>query len=231
VLFKALTDILCRLPEGPRRHVSRAGAAVIWRLYAKVKVEGREHLPDGPCLFIANHLSNADGITLSRALAPRTVHFLAGVKLGQTPLTRLGLEAVRTIAIKPGTADLEAIRRALAVLREGDSVLLFPEGTRSRTGALQPARRGAALIASKAGVPVVPVAISGTEKLLPINDRDMGGEMIQRAEVTVRIGRPLDVKQLQQDLPADAEPRQALVDALMREVAALLPPGYRGVYG
>lgn len=230
MLLKPLSFLVSKFPAPLRRRTVAAAADFLWGRYARLKVEGKEHLPDGACLFVANHLSNADGITLARALAPKRVYFLAGVKLHQTPLTRLGLEAVDIIEIRPGTADIEAIRKALAILKQGDSVLLFPEGTRSRDGTLQEARRGAALIATKARVPVVPVAVTGTEVLLPIDDADMGGERIQHADVLVRLGEPIDVAALQAAIPEGAEPRQALVDALMRRIAALLPERYRGHY-
>src|SRR5690606_27872810 len=116
-------------------------------------------------------------------------------------------EAVDIIEIRPGTADIEAIRKALAVLKRGDSVLLFPEGTRSRDGTLQEARRGAALIATKARVPVVPVAVTGTEVLLPIDDADMSGERVRHEDGVEQIGEEIDDAALQAALQESAEPR------------------------
>ena len=229
--LRPIAKLVQRLPAPLRRGTVRLAVDVPWRLFARLEVEGLEKLPPGPCLFVANHLSNADGITLARALAPRRVFFLAGVKLKGTALTRLGLEAVDTIFIKPGTADIEALRKALEVLKRGDSVVLFPEGTRSRTGALQPARRGASLLALKGKVPVVPVALTGTEVLLPIDDADMGGELLRRSLVRVRIGDPVDAASLAAQAAEGEDKRQVLVDALMRRIAGLLPPEYRGVYG
>ena len=230
-VLRPIARLVQRLPGPLRRGTVRVTVDLLWRIFARLEVEGREHLPEGPCLFVANHLSNADGITLARALAPRRVFFLAGVKLKGTALTRLGLEAVDTIFIHPGTADIEALRRALEVLKSGDSVVLFPEGTRSRTGALQRARRGASLLALKGRVPVVPVALTGTESLLPIDDADMGGELLRRSLVRVRIGKPVDAVALAAQTPEGEEKRQFLVDALMRRIAGLLPPEYRGFYG
>ena len=110
MLLKPLSFLVTKLPAPLRRRVVDGAVEFLWGRFARLTVEGKAHLPEGACLFVANHLSNADGITLSRALAPRRVHFLAGVKLHQTPLTRLGLEAVDIIEIRPGTADIEAIR-------------------------------------------------------------------------------------------------------------------------
>nr|WP_211194491.1 lysophospholipid acyltransferase family protein [Pyxidicoccus fallax] len=222
---------MSKLPEGPRKRVVRMLMDRVWDTLANEVVEGREHLPAGPCLFICNHLSNADGFTLARALHPRRVIFLAGVKLQGTVMTRLASEVMETIAIKPNTADIEAMRRAVETLKGGDSVLIFPEGARSRTGGLLQAKKGVSLIAKRAGVPVVPVALTGTEKLMPINDSDMGGERLYKAHVTVRFGPPFHVENLEAETAGADDPRQALVDAMMRRVAALLPPEYHGVYG
>lgn len=230
-MLRILFLLMSKLPEGPRRRMVRMLMDRVWDTLANERVEGREHLPDEPCLFICNHLSNADGFTLARALHPRRVIFLAGVKLQGTVMTRLASEVMDTIAIKPDSADIEAIRRSVETLKGGASVLIFPEGKRSRTGGLLQAKKGVSLIAKRAGAPVVPVALMGTEKLMPINDSDMGGERLYKARVTVRFGKPFRVEELEAETAGAADSRQALVDAMMRRVAALLPPEYRGVYG
>jgi 1-acyl-sn-glycerol-3-phosphate acyltransferase len=229
-VLRILFELMARLPERPRRQVVRALMNRVWDTLANEVVEGREHIPEAPCLFICNHLSNADGFTLERAFRPRRVAFLAGVKLQSTTMTRLASEVMETIAIKPNSPDIEAMRRAVETLKGGQSVLIFPEGARSRTGALLEAKKGVSLIAKRAGVPVVPVALRGTEKLMPINDSDMGGERLYKAHVVVRFGRPFRVEDLDEEIAGAADARQALVDAMMRRVAALLPPEYRGVY-
>lgn len=230
-MLRILFELMSKLPEGARRRVVRALMNRVWDTLANEVVEGRENIPDTPCLFICNHLSNADGFTLDRAFRPRKVHFLAGVKLQSTTMTRLASEVMETIAIKPNSPDIEAMRRAVDTLKGGQSVLIFPEGARSRTGALLEAKKGVSLIAKRAGMPVVPVALQGTEKLMPINDTDMGGERLYKADVFVRFGRPFRVEDLEPEVAGADDARQALVDAMMRRVAALLPPEYRGVYG
>lgn len=201
---------------------------VTWRIFADVHVEGREHLPPDPVLYVSNHLSNADGITLERALRPKQVWFLAGVKLQQSTMTRLATEAVNTIQIRPGSPDLEALRRSVDALKAGRSVHIFPEGGRSRSGKLGRPKKGVALIAHRAKVPIVPVALWGTERLMPINDRNMGGETLRHAKVHVRYGRPLLPGELDAEIAGAEDERQAFADALMRRVSALLPPKYRG---
>lgn len=222
--------LLSLLPPRPRRAAVRKLMDTVWDLRTTLEVLGKENLPDEPCLFICNHLSNADGFTLDRALRPRRVFFLAGIKLQGTVMTRLGTEAVDTIFIRPNAADTEPLKRAVETLKSGQSVLIFPEGGRSRTGALIQAKKGAALIAKRAGVPIVPVALTGTERFMPIDDRDMGRERVRRAHLTVRFGRPFRIEALEPEVTGAEDSRQALIDAMMRRVAELLPPEYRGAY-
>lgn len=223
-------SLLSLLPPRPRRAAVRAWMDLIWSARTTLQVLGRENLPDAPCLFICNHLSNADGFTLDRALRPRRVYFLAGVKLQGTVMTRLGSEAVDTIFIRPNSADIEPIKRSVETLKSGQSVLIFPEGARSRTGALDRAKKGIALIAKRAAVPIIPVALTGTEIFMPIDDRDMGRERVLRAHLTVHFGRPFRVEELSTPAGGEEDPRQALADAMMRRVAELLPSKYQGVY-
>ena len=218
------------LPQGARQKLVRWALDRIWNHYIDMKVAGLENLPDGPCLYICNHLSNADGVTIHRVLRPRRIYFLAGVKLQGTTMTRIVSEVIDTIPIRPGSPDVEALKRAVQTLKGGESVLIFPEGGRSRTGQLIRGHKGAAFIGKKAGVPMVPIALTGTEKFLPINETNMGGESVRRATVTLTVGRPFRVDELLPDLPEGADERQAMVDAMMLRVAELLPPEYQGVY-
>jgi 1-acyl-sn-glycerol-3-phosphate acyltransferase len=229
-MMTALFSVLSVLPDRPRRAAVRRVIDAVWRRYADMHVVGREHLPRGPALYVCNHLSNADALTLQRALSPLRVWFLAGVKLRHTAMTRLASEVVDTIFIRPGSPDLEALRAAVSFLKEGRSVLVFPEGGRSRTGALIPAKKGVSLIAHRAHVPIVPVALTGTERMMPIDERNMGGERLHPARLTVRFGAPFLVEALASEVHGAEDVRQAMADAIMRRVAALLPPAYQGVY-
>ncbi|HEY3369023.1 MAG TPA: lysophospholipid acyltransferase family protein [Symbiobacteriaceae bacterium] len=229
-MLRFLFAALSILPRGLRRRLIRLLVEVVFRRLVTEEISGKSQIPDGPCLFVCNHLSNADALALYRALRPKQVFFLAGVKLQDVLLTRIGSDAVDTIPIRPNSPDVEALKRAVETLKSGRSVLIFPEGTRSRTGCLIRAKKGAALIARRAGVPIVPIGLTGSEKFMPINEQDMGGEGLRRATITVRVGPPFAAADLA-CAPADGEDeRQLLADAMMRKVASLLPPEYRGVY-
>lgn len=226
-MTKTLFTVLARLPAGIRRPLVRFLIAVMLRVYARVRVHWAEPLPPGPLLFVSNHLSNIDGLILNRVLRAWRPVFLAGVKLQGTTLTRVATEAVDTIAVVPGSPDRQALKRAVATLQAGRSVLVFPEGGRSRTGGLIPGKPGVILLARMARVPVVPVALQGTEKVLPINDDDMEREWPRRATVSVRIGAAFHLADLSVDRGSG---RDDLVAAIMARIAALLDPPYQGVY-
>lgn len=108
-------------------------------------------------------------------------------------MTKLGLEITKTIPIKPNTADKEAIYNIVKTLKSGNNILIFPEGTRSRTAKLMEPKKGVVLIQKLSKATIVPLGISGTEKLLPINDKDMALECFQSADVTINIGRALEL--------------------------------------
>lgn len=145
-------------------------------------------------------------------------------------MTRLNLEIVPIIPIKPGSPDKDAIKNAVGALKAGKRLLIFPEGGRSRTRALREAKPGVLLLAKLAGVPIVPIGMQGTEKLMPIKEDDMERESLHEADVTIRIGRPFSLDELPQAPEGHDDPKQWLTDQMMLKIAELLDPAYRGVY-
>jgi 1-acyl-sn-glycerol-3-phosphate acyltransferase len=199
--------------------------------YANIKVKGWENL-DGiqkPMLFICNHLSNSDALVLNTAFKEQDLAFVAGVKLTGNVLTNLGMHITKTINIKPNAADKDAISNVVKHLKAGNNVLIFPEGTRSRTGGMIEAKKGIVLIQRLSKATVIPVGMSGTDKLLPINDKDMALEDFSYADVTVNIGKPVQIppKGKEEDR---REYDDRVLSIMMKSIAELLPESYRGVY-
>jgi 1-acyl-sn-glycerol-3-phosphate acyltransferase len=108
-------------------------------------------------------------------------------------------------------------------VKRGVSVVMFPEGTRSRNGQMQPALPGSVLLATRLGIPILPVGITGSDKL-----RNLKWAFLHHPTITVRIGKPFDLPKTDGKLPR--EERRELITNIMEHVAELLPPEYRGVY-
>jgi 1-acyl-sn-glycerol-3-phosphate acyltransferase len=189
--------------------------AVSWpvlRTLFRLRVEGQENLPtDGGYVLAANHISNFDPWPLALPLWPgRFLRFMAKSELYWWPLGTI-INAGGGFPVRRGERDVEAINRAVELAREGYVVAMFPHGTRQRKGLVkrhQPrAHTGAARIALEAGVPLVPAAISGTDRLARLGP------------LRVRYGRPLDLDDLRGTETSIAA-REA-TERLMREIARL----------
>lgn len=200
--------------------------------YATITVNGIEHLSDlkTPAIFVCNHLSNSDGLVLNQVFKAYDLTFVAGMKLSGNDVTHIGINVVKTTTIEPNSADREGLKKIVELVKRGENLFIFPEGTRSRTGCLIEAKKGILLIAKLTGAPIVPVGLVGTEKLLPINpEGDMSGEKFCKADVKVNIGRPFVIPT--NDDGREKKDYEAFVlRFIMLKIAALLPVEYRGVY-
>ncbi len=189
---------------------------------ARVHVEGQNNLPkEGGYIIAVNHLSLAD-VPLVLTIMPRPVILLAADWLRESAATRWLLQGLgRSIFVRRGEGDGEAVQSALTVLRTGGIIGLSPEGTRSKSGTLEHTQLGMAYLAMVAEVPIVPIASWGHERLWE------AWRGLKRPEVNIRVGAPIQL--IASDVSAAALRRQT--DLVMRELAALLPLEYRGVYG
>lgn len=197
-------------------------------------VEGQDRLKaiKGPVIFVANHLSNLDGIVLTNLLKEDfDPYFIAGIKLSNEAFTNFFKALVKTINIKPNTADLDSVKTMVNAVKAGESIMIFPEGTRSRTGHLNEPKKGILLIARLTGVPLVPIGIMGTEKVLPIDPGgDMSKERIRPGRVQLTVGEPFYIPKKEAG-EGKAEYEKRALDTLMNAIANLIHEPYRGGYG
>lgn len=180
-----------------RAFVAAVARRALWRtvftLTGGLRVQGEAALPAGPCVIVANHRSHADTAALIAALSARRQPAVAAAAdywfrgAWRPGVCRVLCAAFPVRRTGGGGADLAA---AAGLLLAGHDVIVFPEGTRSRDGRTGDFHRGAARLAAAAGVPLVPVAISGTGTLLP---PERTSRRSRRAAVIVRIGAPVGV--------------------------------------
>ncbi len=228
----ATAKIINILPDKFVTYVSKKIVDKYLKKYANINIEGSENLKGikTPTIFICNHLSNSDGLVLDKALKEIDPTFVAGVKLSNNVITSIGVNVIKTTNIKPNTADKEGLKKVIRLVKQGESLLIFPEGTRSRVGSLIEAKKGILLIATMTGAPIVPIGLYGTEKLLPINkEGDMSAETFYYADVYINIG-----KQFESPKRAKEQGKKEYEDFatryIMKKIAELLPENYRGVY-
>lgn len=191
-------------------------ALCFWLLF-RLRVEGREHEPaTGPVLAICNHVSAADPFIAGVALR-RSARYMAKVELFENPVLGALLRSVGSFPIRRGQPDRQSIRTALGALAHGEVLVMFPEGTRSSDGRLMAAEPGAALLALRAGAPVLPMAVIGTQRTMP-----KGTILPKRMQVVVRIGAPLAVPRHEGRI--DRTALDAWGRRFMAAIADLLPP-------
>mgnify|MGYP003295123490 FL=1 len=233
MLSPALVKVINILPESVVVKITKVLVNKFFKKYANIKIEGFEELKDvkGPVIFICNHLSNADGLILDKILREKyDPTFVAGIKLSNDPITRLGTMMVKNVGIKPNSADKEAITRIVKLVKGGENLMIFPEGTRSRTGAMIEGKKGILLIARLTKATIVPIGMTGTEILLPINmDGDMGGEKFNHADVNIKFGNPISLPTKEKDEDKH-EYDERCMNYIMKSIANLLPEKYKGVY-
>jgi 1-acyl-sn-glycerol-3-phosphate acyltransferase len=183
----------------------------------KVRVEGLENIPPGVCIFAANHTSNVDPLAFVPAI-PRRVSVLLKSELFRIPILSTAMRLAKFVPVD--RADKEAavasVEVALRVLKEGLSLAAYPEGTRSPDGRLKPFKKGTFAIAIEAGVPIVPVSISGAQHLMR-----RGEWTIRPGEIVLRFGLPVDASQY------TMERRTELLTRVEEVVVAGLPEDQR----
>ena len=187
-------------------------------------VTGRENVPKtGGAILVSNHLNNADPCIIPGALDRRIIT-MAKKEMFKWPVISLIFRFIGAFPVDRQGADLGALREAQSVIHDGILLVMFPEGTRSKDARLHEGFAGTALIAYRTGAPIVPVAITGTEKI-PWPWLFVRPFMGPR--VTITFGKPFYPPKAER---ITSEQAKAATEVIMREIAALLPESYRGVY-
>ncbi len=191
---------------------------------ADLELNGIEKLPEGNVIIAVNHLGRLDTAVLLWVVDREDIILPVAEKYKDHPLYGTLGRAVQAVWLNRFETDFSALKLILERMKQGGLMVIAPEGTRSKTEALQEGKMGVAFLASKSGYPVVPVALTGTE------DRGVVENLkhFRRTKITVTIADPFYIA-----LPKGKEREEAMrqaTDEIMCQIAALLPEKYRGVY-
>ena len=180
----------------------------------KVRVKGLEHIPPGVCLFAANHTSSADAPAVVGAI-PRRIAILLKESLFKWPIVGQAFRSAHFIPVNRSARDsaIASVEKAREALKDGQSFLIYPEGTRSPDGRLQEFKKGAVMMAIKAAVPIVPMACSGANRIMKIISL-----VIHPGEIVVEFLEPIDASKY------SLEERDILNERLRMAMAAALSP-------
>lgn len=205
--------------------IARFLANLIVRVLSRVEVVNLENVPkEGAFIVASNHLGRLDAALIYVFLDRRDLTLMVAEKYKKIAIFRWFVKALDAMWVDRFNADLVAMRESMARLKRGGVLVVAPEGTRSPTGALIEARAGVAYLAARTGVPVVPVALAGSE------DKRLVAHLkrLARVPVCARVGKPFTLPPLSsKDREADLK---KATDEIMCRIAALLPEDYRGFY-
>jgi 1-acyl-sn-glycerol-3-phosphate acyltransferase len=195
------------------------------RLVLRLEIRGIDNIPpSGRYVAAANHLGVLDAMLTYYLLDRRDILLLVAKKYQKYAVFRWLVREMNAVWLDRYNADVRALRVVLRHLQNGGVLAIAPEGTRSPTGGLIEARPGVSYLAAKAGVPIVPVAVTGSE------DSNVKAHLLRlrRAHVVIQVGDPFKLP------PLDREEREATLeqytDEIMCHIAVLLPEAYRGFY-
>jgi len=202
----------------------RATVRFLMKLIADVEVHGLEKMPAGNFIAAANHLGRLDTAALLYVIEREDIIMPVAEKYKSHPFYGAIGRAANAIWLNRFEADYSALREILARMEQGGMLVIAPEGTRSKTEALQEAKPGVAFLAGKSGYPILPVAVTGTEDRAVLENL----KHFRRSKIVVRAGDTFKI-----EIPKGRGREQAMreaTDEIMCRIGALLPEKYRGVY-
>ena len=189
--------------------IIKAIATFFFKLFGRMKVEGVK-VPEGGVILAGNHISNLDPPVLACA-SNRPVYFLAKKELFKNPFIGGFLKSLKAYPLDRDKGGLAAIRQALNILKEDKVLGIFPEGTRSKDGKMGEAKHGAAFLAMQAKVPIVPVAISGTEK-------GFKGLFTGKTKLYIKFGQPISVEEIMAIKAQEDLDKHQKLDMISKEI-------------
>jgi len=198
--LQGLTRLLCRVDDA---HLARVPAT-------------------GPLILVANHINFLEVPLIYTHLMPRPVTGFAKAETWDNPAMAMLFDLWQAIPLRRGEADLEAMRQALSVLQAGGILAVAPEGTRSGHGRLGRGNPGVVLLAQMSGAPLLPLVYYGGESFKENIKR------LRRTDFHIVVGQPFTIQT--QGVSVNRQVRQQIADEIMYQLAALLPPPYRGHY-
>ncbi len=198
---------------------------ILAKIFFRIRVVGAARIPrEGALIFAPNHVSFLD-IPMLGAVAPRPLHFIGRAGLFKGRLTGMIYRHLNGIPLQNNHSPAGGLRPAIKLLKQGRCVVLYPEGRRSKSGALQKPLPGIGMLASVRGVRVVPVFIEGTRKALPV-----GSAWIRFARVTVYIGEPVEFKG-KREYSEEEDRYQVISREVMAEITSLRDQAARSLPG
>jgi 1-acyl-sn-glycerol-3-phosphate acyltransferase len=198
--FKGLTSLMCRIDD-----------------------KALERIPDkGPLIIYTNHVNILELPIIYTHLQPRKVHGMLLAERWDIPVMGWVFDVTETIPLHRAEADIDAIRLGLEALARGEMLIIAPEGTRSHTGQLQVGHPGVVLLALHSGAPLVPVAFYGGEHYTA------NLKHLKRTDFHLAVGKPFQLNTHGERVTRQL--REQMVQEMMYQLAAVMPPEYRGVY-
>ena len=213
-LLKALADRWTPLEKAGYTltyHIAGRLLRLFYWFFGRWKIVGMENVPKtGAVLLASNHVSLLDPPMVGGALYGfRRVRFMAKIELWTTKIGYFVMDRIMSFPVNRGAADIATIRRTLDWLSKGDAIAIFPEGERSEDGKLRKGQPGVAMLVTRSGAPVVPVAILGTYAMLP-----KGAKGLKFGHVVVAFGKPIHFE--------PKTPREEILKRILDEIAGLM---------